>query len=95
MSADNWSKCPNCSEIKRNKIDRLDKQISKGYGILEESSYVALQQTLNNLMQSSTDSTLREDYEIGMDNGLFYAIYDCSCSVCGWSWSEKIEKQAL
>lgn len=95
MSADNWSKCPNCSEIKQNKIDKLDKKITNSYGKIDEEKYVALQKTLTVLLIYQVEETLREDYEIGMNDGVFYAIYDCSCSKCGWNWHEKIEKQAL
>lgn len=33
------------------------------------------------------DSTLREDYELGIDHeGCFHVVYSCSCKVCKFRW---------
>jgi len=90
MSADNWAICPKC-KIKNDQINEkrlLD--VEKKYGIISSEEYIALVKEVSEPIE--IEETLREDYYIGIEDGIFEVEYSCNCSVCGFKYSFENEK---
>lgn len=84
MGANNWAKCPKCLKIVQNKKDILRKRAFDGYGKLPPEEYERL--LLESKEPINLDCTLREDYEIYMDEDGYLTIeYSASCNLCGFS----------
>jgi hypothetical protein len=82
MSADNWGVCPQCEKNIRETRKSL-------YGQVTESEYLRLVDKGKML-----ESTLREDYEIGIDqDGEFYVSYLGHCDMCGFEFSYEYKQQ--
>lgn len=92
MSADNWSICPKC---RKNAVIEKEKQAAEvisSYGKIPREKWLELKCAADT--QLDLDQTLREDYEIGIDeNGEFFVDYYASCN-CGFKFSFT-EKRAL
>lgn len=92
MSADNWAICPQCTSKLKAGHEKLTSRAKASYGKVSPEKYAELIEAVK--FEPPASSTLREDYEIGVDrNGLFYINYGCSCSACGFSFSFKHEEQ--
>jgi hypothetical protein len=79
MSADNWTKCPKCSN---------EDEIHKKYGKIPLKEFNLLLESVN------TKDILREDYEIGIYDGTFSVSYHAQCTKCDYEFSFKTEKKA-
>jgi hypothetical protein len=95
MSADRWSACPIC----KRKAEAVQKELQEGvesaYGKL---SRVEWEQRRDEAYKPiELEDTMREDYEIGItdrDTHLeYYAIYSCSCEVCGFEFNDNREQK--
>lgn len=98
MSADNWTQCPQCRKNEEANVDDLDKRVVESYGKVSADEYLKLVKqsreaadALSN--HSSAKDTLREDWDIGILKGQFYAYYGASCSVCGFEFTFKHEEE--
>ena len=80
MSADNWTTCPRCKQKTEDKVKNA------AYGMVSESEYQALLKAQND-MQSGRLLPLREDFEVGIRNGVFEVYYYASCEKCGFEFS--------
>lgn len=90
MSADNWTKCPNCKIKAQNQVRELESKLDTAYGKVSKEEY----QTIVNQINSSSiklEDTLREDYEIGIHKDEFFINYVGYCQVCKWSYEYKYE----
>ena len=86
MSADNWGICPKCKET-------AEKNIASAYGKVSEEEYLA---TLNKRKEVENETTLREDYEVGVDiDGEFSVSYSCHCSKCGFKFEYKYSQELI
>lgn len=84
MSADRWTICPQCEKMLADeKVALLDK-IQRSYGKVSEDEYQELLIELENLKQKPR-RTLREDWELGVREGVFSVKYYAECSKCGFS----------
>lgn len=70
MSADSWDICPRCER----RADDAENARMNGNAIANFGYLVGLR----------GKQSLREDYEIGIYNNEFYAIYRGECKECGW-----------
>ena len=85
MSADNWRRCPNCIELLANERTALTLEIQQSYGEVSEGEYIDLLLEQSKLQEEELAHTLREDWEIGIRNGVFNIWYGACCEVCGFS----------
>jgi len=79
MSADNWAKCPQCAELSL----KRKKEIKQLYGKIPEIEYSELLRKQKEI-EEKDECTLREDYEIGIFEGIFEVSYSGHCSKCGF-----------
>jgi hypothetical protein len=92
MSADNWTTCPECSAKEKAKREAAAKRASEAYGKVSIEKHRELCEAAQ--QQKPLDSTLREDYELGVDDdGVFRIDYHCSCNKCGFVWTCKREEK--
>lgn len=95
MSADNWTTCPKCEQEKAKNIERKAQEVNDAYGKVSVVEYQHLQKTLDNLINTSLPRTLREDYEIGIDNGVLSINYEAGCRVCKFHYSYRHNESVL
>lgn len=91
MSADNWAICPKCQKVEDDKHAKIVEKAETSYGKIPVDEYL-------NLLEKSRqpvklDFTLREDYEIGIQDNEFYVKYKSNCKVCGFSYEYKYDKR--
>lgn len=89
MSADNWAICPKCQRLADDNKEKLENKLERSYGKIPAEEYL-------NLLEESRqpvklDFTLREDYEIGIQNNEFYVRYKGNCK-CGFNYEYKYDK---
>ncbi len=94
MSADNWTMCPRCYRTNKAKAEELDKLASDSYGKVSVDKFDELRRQAESFREGLAHSsdfreTLREDYEIGIYNGEFFATYSGECGTCGFSFKFK------
>ena len=85
MSADNWIFCPVC-EKENDKInaERIEKA-EKNYGVIPANQYIQSMEKANKPIE--IEETLREDYDIYIEDGVFKVNYSCRCGICGLDYS--------
>lgn len=89
MSADNWTCCPKCNVKRETAIDDLHKKAADSYGKVSADKYEVLKKEANAALESEAPSSLREDYEIGICEGVFEVSYRASCEKCGFNFVYK------
>lgn len=88
MSADNWTTCPKCKSNKEDVIKKTRLEAEKSYGKVTSDKFLSLINDISNEENKEPDETLREDYEIGMDEGKSFSInYRASCSACEFKYN--------
>lgn len=94
MGADNWGVCPSCK--RKAEADKIEQQklVGESYGKVAPDEYLRL---FNEAAQPiSLKDTLREDYEIGVDETGYFAVsYSGSCHVCKFAFTFKEERDTL
>tara|TARA_R110000772_G_scaffold78559_1_gene168541 strand:+ start:3605 stop:3913 length:309 start_codon:yes stop_codon:yes gene_type:complete len=91
MSADRWTTCPACENEKRIDADKLESKLHESYGVVSPAEYDNLKSELTKAQyMEDFDKSLREDYEIGIEGGIFEYEYSCHCKECGFSLTRKI-----
>ena len=95
MSANNWRTCPECIRNWYDKKEQALRKITESYGKVSVEDYNYSKKEYEKMVRSGVSSTLREYYELGMDDtGLFGMSYHCSCDTCGFEFTYKHEEQA-
>ena len=89
MSADNWTTCPNCL----NEYEKKLKLINESYGKVSAEEYIKMLSTLKDPVYNK--STLREDYEMGIKDGVFEINYQSYCEICDWGFKYNFVKDVL
>lgn len=88
MSADNWAICPKCKSNREIMIKALRETVSASYGKATQDKFLAQMRDIANKETEEQEKTLREDYEMGMDEfGSFSIDYRAICSKCGFKYS--------
>lgn len=92
MSADAWRICPKCTRVESKKAV-AEREADEAYGKVSKDEWQRLQKYADSL-RDEPEETLREDYEIFMDeDGKLYINYRCSCGICGFSHHYEYEKK--
>lgn len=86
MSADNWTCCPKCQEECIEARRKAIAKAEKAYGKVSSEKYLE-QMKAAEAMPKEPDTTLREDYGIGIDGGTFSVSYHASCQHCDFEFS--------
>lgn len=90
MSANNWAVCPQCRHNLEVELESL-----KSSPLPIESEIIQITDSLNE-MSDRHEGTLREDYEMGInETGLFYVYYNGACKLCGFIYSRKIKELVI
>ena len=87
MSADNWTVCPRCQKAEEARRELRRKQVEDSYGQVPAAEYLAAVERLTLEEQDGIKETLREDYDVGIDDGVFSVDYRASCSECKYEFS--------
>ncbi len=98
MSANNWVVCANCIARDKKFRDERLRAANAAYGKVPLEEYERLRaQALTSVPESNPydDGTLREDYEIGVRDGVFRVSYRCSCEHCGFGYKFKHEERVV
>jgi len=90
MGADNWTTCHICNKKLIDKYDKNLEKVKATYGKVTAEEYEKNIQ-LAKLAPSTIEHTLREDYEIGIEDGVLYISYNGTCSRCKFSFDYKKE----
>jgi hypothetical protein len=91
MGADNWRVCPVCANRHESKVADAKIKIVESYGKVDRIEYEQLKVDLQVLKENTPDETLREDYEVGIDdNNQFYLLYTGRCTTCEWAFIHKV-----
>lgn len=93
MSATNWRICPNCVKQEMEFQEQERENARKAYGKVSEAEYNEMKARAETPRELTAEN-LREDYGAWIDGDfVFHFNYGCSCEVCGFEFSEKIEKK--
>ena len=89
MSADNWAVCPQCYKAAIRKKNEATEIVNHGYGEVSQEQYLEAMEIASKPI--IPESSLREDYELGMIAGdsEFYINYRCHCSRCDFRFEYK------
>jgi len=83
VSADNWTICPRCAKLALGKKLFLSLKAAESYGKVSEDEYWEMLDDIQPL--TNPGNTLREDYEIGIYDGVFDVSYRGHCPKCGFT----------
>lgn len=91
MSADNWAACPACVKRLDVAVGEAERAAEKAYGVVPVDEWMKLRDTVAaaQAKRDEPEQTLREDYEIGVSDGVFEVDYRAHCSKCQWSYAFK------
>ncbi len=98
MSADRWTQCPRCYVTNREHAAELDKIVAESYGKVPAEKFDELRNDAFSFRKGITSddnftSSLREDYEVGIQNGEFSVGYSGRCDTCGFKFTFKHEEK--
>ena len=98
MSADRWTQCPQCYVRNRARAEELDKRASESYGNVSVEKFASLRDEAKQFRKAITTEeefteTLREDYNVGIQNNDFSVGYSARCDVCGFKFDFKHEEK--
>ena len=94
MSADNWTQCPVCVKRYAAQAAKRIEAAQDMYGKATAAAFIAATEAAERFASSGIDNSMREDYDIGMDDsGVFSVDYRCSCD-CGFRGSYKHSESA-
>lgn len=85
MSADNWRQCPRCLANHKEQIAAELQEANQAYGKVPADEYRAKLDKAKANSEVELEDTLREDYQIGVDeDGQFAVGYRASCEQCNF-----------
>ena len=94
MSADNWSKCPKCKRKQAKSQEKSLENLKKKYGKISPEEYVQMTNKIHNSPERLKE-TLREDYEIYLEDDILIIVYAASCQECDFYYEYKNELDIL
>lgn len=84
MGADNWAICPRCKSKHDEDAAKPTDAVAKSYGKVPASEYLANIEKAK--CEKPLETSMREDWECGMDeDGNAVVYYGCSCD-CGFGY---------
>jgi len=93
MSGDNYRACPKCIAKALEDKKKLTEKIKTSYGKISEEKYLKLVNELKSFTIPTERQTLREDYEIGIYEGVFRVHYNGGCSACDFFFKFEHEEK--
>jgi len=90
MSADNWTKCPKCVASAISKWKAKCSSLEQSYGKMSASEYMSKHLELQSA--PCFEDTLREDYEQGINDGVYSVSYSGSCAACGFEYQHNFSE---
>lgn len=90
MSANNYTKCPQCARQSTEKAEEVKAILTAAYGKVPPDEYLAL--VKENSKPAPLKESLREDWEIGIYKGEFFVSYRASCDVCGFTYEYEVKQ---
>lgn len=94
MSADNWTRCPQCDVNNKAKAEKMDETAAKAYGVVSAAAWDELRAEARAFRKSmENNESLREDYEIGIYKEKFSVGYSGHCATCGFDFQYKHEEK--
>lgn len=90
MSADNWAVCPRCRRAKQADIDKRQAAIHAMYGEVPVEDFDEARRQFE-AEDWSVPETFREDWEIGLTDGVFFVSYRGRCSDCNLRYEFKTD----
>ena len=91
MSADNWTVCPKCEE--RTKEAKEHKELISAHGKIELAKSNEMQVKYQQEMEPV--QSMREDYELGIREGVFEVSYSSYCETCKFEFKYKVSKAVV
>lgn len=95
MSANNWTVCPKCESAHRASCDKLESELHESYGKVSLNEYSDLKDALTERQNEELTKEMREDFEIGIEDGVFEYSYSAYCYACNFKFkktdSQKVE----
>lgn len=86
MSADSWTYCLKCRRDSEALISDGLEKLRAQYGKIPEADYLATANALADDAERLPRSTLKENYQVGIDEDRFLVKYRASCTECGFSF---------
>ncbi len=96
MSADAWRVCPKCNEAREKETLTMEADVEASYGKVPPEEYIRKLSELNSRksLDEMGETTLREDYEIGIDeDGEFFINYRGGCTKCKFHFEYEFTKR--
>jgi hypothetical protein len=93
MGANNWGSCPRCAKRYAKAIADMNSELDTQYGKIPELEYRDKCIMRDNQVKLMNEDRfcLREDWEIGINDGKFSVSYSAGC-YCGFQFSFKHEE---
>lgn len=84
MSASNWAECPQCAVNDEAKVDSMRAELAAQYGSIPAGEYLNQVRVVDAMAVAleKPATTLREDWELGIQGGVFSVTYRTCCSRC-------------
>lgn len=97
MSADNWTRCPKCSQVQESAHSEALRNLEASYGKLPAAEYAKRVRDLEEMVDiADLQVTLREDYEFyGIEDGVLNISYSALCTSCDWTFNHSQEIEVL
>ena len=94
MKTDRWTVCPKCTRNDEARADKMDAAVKAVYGEVTAEAYLdALKQAQEfRKTLDEPEETLREDFEIGIQDSEFSTSYRAHCDKCGFSHAFKFNE---
>ena len=91
MSAGNYDVCPRCGKKSRAALEEKRQEVIRALTELRKAIPDQFDAVAGSCKLPSVHpkETLREDYELFIQEGVFYVGYTCHCSECNFSFSFK------
>ncbi len=91
MGADNWTTCPRCAAKRDREVASRNSLAAASYGKVSAEQYAANLREAEVFAGKVLESSLREDYTVGIFNGEFTADYKARCTApdCGFAHQHK------
>ncbi len=88
MSADNYAACPKCQAVHDDEVTKAREAVDAAYGKVSVAEFDRMREKAQ-AMSGPIDNMLREDYEIGIEDGTFYVDYRAVCETCRFTFAYK------
>jgi hypothetical protein len=92
VSADRWTACPRCQADHDAEVTKARQAADAAYGTASIDEFDRLREKAT-AMAGPIDNTLREDYDIGIDEGTFYVDFRAACVACDFRFAFKHQQE--